>query len=99
MIRTLAPLTILALALTVAAAPPSSPPGQEPCSHGESGRTCRPDPRPSRGEDCDEHGPRDGVDEDHCPAADDVSAGMQREVDDHVERLTPPGSDVKITLV
>lgn len=30
---------------------------------------------------------------------DAIVAGMQREVDGYVERLTPPGSAVKITLV
>jgi hypothetical protein len=30
---------------------------------------------------------------------DAIVAGMQREVDSYVEKLTPPGSKVKITLV
>jgi hypothetical protein len=50
-----------------AAGPPGSPPGQEPCSHGNSGKDCRPDPS-TNGEDCDAHGNNDvgGKNEDHC---------------------------------
>lgn len=46
---------------------PSSPPGQAECAHGNSQATCRPDPQPSHGAECDEHGPHEGgVNEDHC---------------------------------
>jgi hypothetical protein len=48
-----------------AAGPPSSPPGQDPCSHGNSDKACRPDPSPN-GKDCDPHGNNGGVNEDHC---------------------------------
>lgn len=49
------------------ASPPSDPPGQGECNHGNSQASCRPDPQPSHGADCDEHGPNDGgVNEDHC---------------------------------
>src|SRR5689334_8687014 len=50
-----------------AAGPPSSPPGQGPCSHGNSDKTCRPDPS-TNGKDCDPHGNNGvgGVNEDHC---------------------------------
>jgi hypothetical protein len=50
-----------------AAGPPSSPPGQDPCSHGNSNKPCRPDPSPN-GKDCDPHGNNGvgGVNEDHC---------------------------------
>jgi hypothetical protein len=50
-----------------AAGPPSSPPGQDPCSHGNSDKACRPDPSPN-GKDCDPHGKNGvgGVNEDHC---------------------------------
>jgi hypothetical protein len=50
-----------------AAGPPGSPPGQEPCSHGNSGKDCRPDPS-TNGKDCDAHGNNDvgGKNEDHC---------------------------------
>jgi hypothetical protein len=50
-----------------AAGPPGSPPGQEPCSHGNNGTDCRPDPS-TNGKDCDAHG-NDGIggeNEDHC---------------------------------
>ena len=47
--------------------PPSSPPGQGECEHGNSGQDCKPDPQPEHGQDCDEHGPNEGgVNEDHC---------------------------------
>ena len=47
--------------------PPSSPPGQGECEHGNSGQECKPDPQPEHGQECDEHGPNEGgVNEDHC---------------------------------
>jgi cobalamin biosynthesis Mg chelatase CobN len=46
--------------------PPSSPPGQGACEHGNSGQACKPDPQPTHGKDCDEHGQQGGVNEDHC---------------------------------
>ena len=54
----------------LAAGPPSTPPGQGPCSHGNSGKDCRPDPSPN-GQDCDAHGKDDvgGMNEDHCLGA------------------------------
>lgn len=53
---------------TVSATQPTDgPPGQGECEHGNSGQPCRPDPQPSHGADCDEHGPFEGgVNEDHC---------------------------------
>ncbi|CAN5293873.1 hypothetical protein BH18ACT12_BH18ACT12_01200 [soil metagenome] len=46
---------------------PPAPPGQGPCSHGNTGKECKPDPQPEHGKDCDEHGPYEGgVNEDHC---------------------------------
>jgi len=45
----------------------ADPPGQGPCSHGNSGKECKPDPQPDHGAECDEHGPHEGgVNEDHC---------------------------------
>jgi hypothetical protein len=41
-----------------------NPPGQSPCSHGNSGASCRPDPQPSHGKDCDQ--PNNDGNEDHC---------------------------------
>jgi hypothetical protein len=47
----------------------ADPPGQGPCSHGKSGKECKPDPQPTHGAECDEHGPYEGgVNEDHCLA-------------------------------
>jgi hypothetical protein len=46
--------------------PPTSPPGQGECQHGNSGHECRPDPQPQNGKDCEVHGQQGGVNEDHC---------------------------------
>ena len=40
--------------------------GADPCSHGKTGKDCRPDPQPTNGKDCEDHGKRGGVNEDHC---------------------------------
>jgi hypothetical protein len=49
-------------------APPTPPPGQGECSHGKTGKDCKPDPQPEHGKDCDTHGNPGvgGVNEDHC---------------------------------
>lgn len=61
----------LAIAPSIQAVQPSSPPGQGECEHGNSQQSCRPDPQPSNGQDCDEHGPKEGgVNEDHCLGGD-----------------------------
>jgi hypothetical protein len=69
----LAGLLIVSLGVSAALAdpgngngPPTSPPGQGACEHGNSGQECKPDPQPSHGKDCDEHGNQGGVNEDHC---------------------------------
>lgn len=67
-------LMVLAVVATVAlpatavlADPPAGgPPGQGECAHGNSGQTCVPDPQPTNGQDCLEHGNNGGVNEDHC---------------------------------
>jgi hypothetical protein len=46
---------------------PPAPPGQGPCSHGNTGKECKPDPS-ENGKDCDLHGNNGGVNEDHCLA-------------------------------
>jgi hypothetical protein len=46
---------------------PPEPPGQGPCSHGNTGKDCKPDPS-ANGKDCDLHGQNGGVNEDHCLA-------------------------------
>lgn len=65
-------LVVLAMVASVAlpvgiatATPPSEPPGQGECSHGNSGASCVPDPS-ENGQDCLEHGNEGGVNEDHC---------------------------------
>lgn len=65
----LAAAALLTGGVTVAAlaTPPTDPPGQGECEHGNSGQECKPDPQPGHGQDCDEHGPFEGgVNEDHC---------------------------------
>jgi hypothetical protein len=49
-------------------APPTAPPGQGECSHGNTGKPCKPDPQPDQGKDCETHGNDGvgGVNEDHC---------------------------------
>lgn len=42
----------------------NDPPGRDPCSHGATGKPCRPDPS-TNGKDCDHHG-KGGANEDHC---------------------------------
>lgn len=67
-------LAVLLAALTIVAVAradegkgkPSSPPGQGECQHGNSGKECRPDPQPDKGKECEEHGKKGGVNEDHC---------------------------------
>jgi hypothetical protein len=50
-------------------AKPPSPPGQGECDHGNSSQdTCKPDPQPDHGKDCEAHGNSGGVNEDHCVA-------------------------------
>jgi len=57
----------VALPITAALAdPPTSPPGQDECDGGNSDHTCVPDPQPTNGQDCDEHGNNGGVNENHC---------------------------------
>lgn len=63
----LATVLLFAAGFAVAyAAKPPSPPGQDPCSHGNSDKPCRDDPQPGHGKDCEHHGEKGGVDEDHC---------------------------------
>lgn len=68
--RALALLALLALTVAgfyaAVALSASSPPGQDPCSHGQTGKECRPDPQPDNGRDCEHHGKQGGQNEDHC---------------------------------
>ena len=45
---------------------PPSPPGQGDCEHGNAAKPCKDDPQPDKGKDCQAHGNKGGVDEDHC---------------------------------
>lgn len=40
------------------------------CNHGNSHKSCRPDPQPEHGKDCEEHGNHGGNNEDHCDDSD-----------------------------
>ena len=70
----LAALLVLALGVMTGgvaagfAASSAPPPGQGDCSHGNTGKVCKPDPQPEHGKDCDTHGNAGvgGVNEDHC---------------------------------
>ena len=57
-------------------APLPAPPGQGDCSHGSTGKSCRPDPQPEQGKDCDTHGNDGigGINEDHCLATSPTSS-------------------------
>jgi hypothetical protein len=59
-------LFVLGVTAAALASKPPAPPGQDPCSHGNTGKPCRPDPQPENGKDCDHHGKQGGVNEDHC---------------------------------
>lgn len=52
--------------MALAGNPHGAPPGQDPCSHGVTGKPCKPDPQPEHGKDCEDHGNYGGVNEDHC---------------------------------
>jgi hypothetical protein len=58
----------VAAGFAASSAPPTPPPGQGDCSHGQTGKVCKPDPQPEQGKDCDTHGNAGvgGVNEDHC---------------------------------
>jgi hypothetical protein len=49
----------------VAVAGNGQPPGQGDCSHGSTGKDCKSDPS-DNGKDCEAHGNKGGVNEDHC---------------------------------
>ena len=38
------------------ATPPNGPPGQDECDNGNSDHSCVPDPQPTQGQECQEHG-------------------------------------------
>jgi hypothetical protein len=73
-LKTALVISLLALGLVTAswvtgasAQQPPAPPGQGPCSHGNTGKECKPDPS-ENGKDCDPHGQNGGINEDHCLA-------------------------------
>ncbi len=70
-----------------------TPPGQDPCSHGNTGKPCRPDPQPSHGKDCLHHGKKGGVNEDHCVGTTTTSTDTSTTV----QTVTRPGQTVTLT--
>ena len=93
----------LPVSVAVADPPPGGPPGQGECEHGNSGETCRPDPQPTHGQDCEEHGPNEGgVNEDHCLPTTDPSTTSPPTVTTTVlptttAPTTPPPPDTTVT--
>jgi hypothetical protein len=63
--RTLAGLVLL-LALSTGAVMAQTPPGQNDSCHGANLSTCRPDPQPSHGHDCDHPNGNPIGNDDHC---------------------------------
>lgn len=80
-----------------AAKPPTEPPGQGECSHGNSGQTCVPDPQPDNGQDCEEHGNQGGVNEDHCAPTTTVSSTTTT-VTEPTETTTTDSTTVPTTV-
>lgn len=73
-VASLVSIGVLAATGIASANPPEGgPPGQGECDHGNSQQSCKPDPQPSHGQDCDEHGNHGGVNEDHCSPAPTVN--------------------------
>lgn len=60
-------LAVIAIAMTGVASVSATPPGNDGnhC-HGANMETCRPDPQPSRGQDCAAHGNNPDGNDDHC---------------------------------
>lgn len=64
----LAVFSILAFnAITLAGDPPPGNDGGN--CHGANQASCRPDPQPSHGQDCDEHGNNPDGNDDHCASS------------------------------
>jgi hypothetical protein len=70
--------------LAASAAPPPAPPGQGDCSHGNTGKACKPDPS-TNGKDCEQHGNNSvgGVNEDHCLATTPATTTVDTTTTDH----------------
>ena len=62
-------LTWLALGVFIGVQAAHGSPGEAPCSHGNSGQDCRPDPQPDHGKDCNQ--PNGDGNEDHCTPSTD----------------------------
>lgn len=82
----------------------NTPPGQDPCSHGNTGKVCRPDPQPNRGKDCLHHGKKGGVNEDHCAGTTtgtttdtNTTTSTTTNTTTTVRTVTAPGQTITIT--
>jgi hypothetical protein len=95
-----ATLVVVSLGLVAALSPiaTATPPGQGPCSHGNSDKACRPDPQQTHGQDCAPHGGSGGVDEDHCPGSETTtSADPTTTASSTTEPITPPSPTTTTT--
>ena len=72
--------------------PPSSPPGQGECQHGNSGQECKPDPQPEHGKDCEDHGNQGGVNEDHCLGTTDPTTTTETTETTTTDQTTSSGT-------
>jgi hypothetical protein len=70
--------------------PPSSPPGQGECQHGNSGQECKPDPQPEHGKECQDHGNLGGVNEDHCLGTTDSTPTTETTTPDQTTSSSTP---------
>ena len=70
---------------------PPSPPGKDPCEHGNSNKPCKPDPQPDHGKDCLPHG-KGGKNEDHCAPGTTTTTTTTTVPDDD-----PPGTTTTTT--
>ncbi len=60
---------------------PPSPPGQGECEHGNAAKPCKEDPQPEKGKDCEVHGNKGGVSEDHCNGTTPPPPSVEETVD------------------
>ena len=69
---------------------PPAPPGQGECAHGNSQQTCKDDPQPTQGKDCENHGNSGGVNEDHCTSTTTETTPSETTPEDTTPQGTTP---------
>lgn len=99
-------LTILCAALMVGCGTvlAHTPPGNDGgACHGANKETCRPDPQPSHGQDCQPHGANQDANDDHCgpsaaptltPVPSSTPSNQPSETPNFPE-ITPPATDTE----